>query len=225
MGIFDGSSKKIKPQIRQGLINKCCELLLEGYEAMVKAQEYELSWDEEKLTANLISHMQKSEIITRFQIDITAESRDYDEEITIGTKSAKKAGKLDIRISIWGGGWFSSKKKMIYVIEAKNLSQSDWKKKTGAHVNARYQKKRYINKGIDHFISGHYKNGCLSGYVVQGDSNQIVKDINTILKNSNPSRADEVLVTNGDIDQCYFSTHDRQNKMELELKHFMLKLN
>lgn len=189
---------------------------------MIAANEYSVSWIEEQLTANLVRHMTKLEITNAYKMDITVEPRQYNEEIEKGKQDPKTAPRLDIRMCMWYEGAWSINEKFVYTIEAKNISENDWVKETGANVRAIDSQKRYISTGIDHFISGHYKNGCLAGYVVNGDASQVAIKINELLTGNNPSRQSEVLtqINDSPYPNCYLSEHAN----DLQLIHFMLKL-
>ena len=87
--------------------------------------------------------------------------------------------------------------------------------------------KRYIETGIEHFLSGHYPlPGCLVGYLVECDTGQIVSSINNIIV------ADGFSPRVGTIEQeatpiypeLYFSTNQSSTGQEIHLRHFMLKL-
>lgn len=212
----------IKIEFKRALTSRCVEVLIKGYQSMIAASQYSLSWEEEQFSALLISHMENLNEVNQYRMDIIPEPRLYDQGIIEGKKKPKKAPKVDIRICMWSYNTWSSQVKFVYVIEAKNLPEQDWKKESDSKVIAKSQKKRYIETGIDHFISGHYPEGCLVGYVVQGKPEKVVLDINKILKQSSPSREDEILKKKEAIysyTNCYRSTHSN-----VTLQHFLLKL-
>lgn len=217
-----GLSSHIKIEFKRALVGRCVEVLVKGYQSMIAASQYNLSWEEEQFSAHLISHMENLEEANQYRMDIIPEPRLYDQEVIEGKKAPKKSSKADIRICMWSNNTWSTPVKFVYIIEAKNLSEQDWKKESGSKVIAKAQKKRYIETGIDHFISGHYPEGCLAGYVVQGDSDKIVSGINEILKQVSPSRESEILKDKEAIysyTNCYRSMHSNGI-----LQHFFLKL-
>ncbi|TRX59216.1 hypothetical protein FNH22_11885 [Fulvivirga sp. M361] len=217
-----GLSSHIKIEFKRALTDRCVEVLVKGYQSMISANQYSLSWEEEQFSAHLISHMEHLNEVNQYRMDIIPEPRLYDEEVVEGKKSPKKSPKADIRICMWSNNTWSTPVKFVYIIEAKNLSERDWKKESDSKVIAKAQKKRYIETGIDHFISGHYPEGCLAGYVVQGDPDKIVLDINEILRQKSPSRESEILGDKESVysyPNCYRSKHSNG-----ALRHFLLKL-
>jgi hypothetical protein len=155
-------------------------------------------------------------------MDIIPEPRLYDQEVIEGKKTAKKSPKADIRICMWSNNTWSTPVKFVYIVEAKILSEKDWTKESGSRVIAKAQKKRYIETGIDHFKSGHYPEGCMAGYVVQGDPDNIVSEINEILVSNRPSRNTEILKDKKimfSYPHCFKSDHTN-----CQLQHFILKM-
>jgi len=171
-------SPQIKKIITQSLINKCHHILIEGYKLVNVAKIPLLNeMDEDNITANLIEYMNKVKETRSSAITITPQYPIYNSSILSGLQKAKTAPVIDIRMSRW-----SRTNNFNYFIEAKNLSEKDWIKSSGANVNSNYYKRRYINSGVDHFVNLHYPFGCLIGYIVNGRLAIIVKDINNILK-------------------------------------------
>lgn len=217
-----GLSSHIKIEFKRALTDRCAQVLVKGYQSMIDANQYNLSWEEEQFSAHLISHMENLTEANQYRMDIIPEPRLYGQEVIEGKRAPKKSPKADIRICIWSNNTWSAPVKFVYIIEAKNLSEQDWKKQSGSKVIAKAQKKRYIETGIDHFISGHYPEGCLVGYVVQGDSDKIVLGINDILKHASPSRGSEILKDK----EVIYTYANRYRSMHSNgiLQHFLLKL-
>ena len=173
-----------KQTAREGFKRKCLFVLIEGYRSMKKKGKYSTSWEEEDLTAQLIYFMKINPKIFQWKLDIVPEYRLYSDDTFFKNGNAKKAPRIDIRFSKW-----HSKQQFEYFIEAKNLCDSNWLKEDGTKVNSSYQLNRFINKGIMHFISGHYpNNGCLCGYVLQGEPNKIIEKLNNLLINKSLNR-------------------------------------
>jgi len=87
--------------------------------------------------------------------------------------------------------------------------------------------KRYIETGIEHFLSGHYPlPGCLVGYLVECDTGQIVSSINNIIVvNGFSPRVGNIEQEATPIyPELYFSTNQSSTGQEIHLRHFMLKL-
>ena len=141
----------------------------------------------------------------------------YSDEILSGAISPRKSPRVDIRLACWTrAGQFS------YLVEAKNLSEKDWKKTNGAAVSAGYHNKRYIETGIDHIVSAKYHPCCLAGYIVNGKSESIASAINQMLIDL--SRETEILRQNGQSESgsnFYYSFHSTDDPPFM-IEHFFL---
>ena len=203
------------------------ELLISGYYSMVKEKNYSLEMEEEELSAELIKHMENLTLRKDNLISVIPESRYYNEDIYNHLKKPKEAPKPDILLLAWLQSWQVGVE-IKYYIEAKNLSESNWNKNHSTNpVNAKKQKERYIETGINNFVTERYPYGCLAGYVVQGSPNKIINDINDILSNSIPYRKSEILKDKFEIKDyphCYLSYHLTRSNNNLCLRHFLLKI-
>lgn len=208
-------SKFLKPNILLLFKNKfetnCFKLLNHAYYSVLDEKLSEL--DENDITLELVKKMRENPISSQYKIDIT---REYylDDMIKVDQK-ADESSRIDIRFMNW-----SSKEKIQYFMEAKNLSESDWKKSTGAKVYFSKQATRYIKTGIDSFIQGKYSNGCLLGYIVNGTTEGVVTKLN--FKLSGLFRSDEQLTRDNQNELLYFSQH---NTNALRLMHVLIKLS
>ena len=157
-----------------GFERKCIYVFVDAYYSLIQENTFTSSWKENKITKELVRHFKKSNYFTKWGLDIIREYYldDYYEDT-----DPDKTPRIDIKITN-----NQTKKKFDYFIEAKNLCETDWNKSDGATVKSSYQLNRYVNKGIKHFISGYYpSNGCLCGYILHGDTKNIIQKINEIL--------------------------------------------
>lgn len=207
--------------IKQGFENKCMYLVIEGYKQMMKDKNHEKSWEEERITAELIKCMKSTSTIKDWQIHIVPEPRIYSTEVFNGTISPKEAPRIDMQFLTW-----SSSDELKYQVEAKNLAEKDWNKSNGAAVNASYLTNRYIDTGIGNFINDRYLNGCLVGYVLHGEVPKVVDRINTCMRDTK-KRPSEVISLNTPINDykfCYVSNHTKANGSDaFRTVHIMLK--
>jgi hypothetical protein len=180
-------SPSIKFSFQKSFIRKCHQILCEGY---IEAQKknYSPDWDEDNFSALLVEHMRMLDFTKSQAISINPQSPIYSKAILEGTTKAKRASVIDMKFSTW-----SKKVEFIYFMEAKNLSEEDWKKRDGKKIVAKHYQNRYITTGVDNFLKGKYSNGCLVGYVVQGGAEKIIEKINNIMLCSKPSREREIL--------------------------------
>ena len=131
-------------------------------------------------------------------------------------KSAKTAPRIDFRLCGW-----SNNSKLTYFVEAKNLIEIDsYKSNRKSKIPANKLHIRYIETGIDNYLSGQYpSNGCLVGYILQGKAENIVSMLNTCL--CNLSRKPEILQLKSleqiNFKPYYISSHNNVSS----IKHLM----
>lgn len=159
--------------------------------------------------------MKECEIAVKYNLTITKEEELEDDEIDNGLKSPKKANPIDIRFhNIW------MNQRLDYNIEAKNISISDWNKFKGSKVNSSQQQKEYITKGIDRFLTGHFKNknGCLLAYIVNGSAKEVISKINNKIESQ--KNKNEIIFFNN----LFLEQHKifESNHKERSLKHLFL---
>ncbi|MCU0438997.1 MAG: hypothetical protein MUC49_13950 [Raineya sp.] len=153
---------------------KCFKLIIEAYNQALIEKNIELDWNENDITAELHEHMRDSQSRKNWKI-----STNIEEKIIGSVPKQKWFGdklyRIDIRLSTFKKG-----SEYEYFFEAKNLKQSD--SKLG---------QRYIETGIDSFISEKYVNGSLLAYLLKGESDVAIQEINSFLIKS--SRYTEIL--------------------------------
>jgi hypothetical protein len=154
---------------------KYFQILIKSYRTCLSLKKYSKDWEEKTFSSHLVSLMKECEVAKKYEFTITKEEELEDYEIDNGLKSPNKANPIDIRFhNIW------MNKRLNYNVEAKNVSVSQWKKSKGSKVDASTQQKEYITKGIDRFLTGHFKNkkGCMLAYVVNGSNKEVISKIN-----------------------------------------------
>lgn len=199
----------------QTLEKHCFTLLGEGYSAIKSTAQISIDWEEEDISKALIQSIKTNKNRIKWKISIVPEYRIYKDN----NLAAKKAPRIDFRFSCW------TENEWEYFAEAKNLIEIDSQKKEkkGKKGNiitvcAKHLRERYIETGIDNYISGKYSvNGCLVGYILQGKIENIVCCLNQYLCNSN--RTSEILnpYSLENISSCYISAHDNSPS----IKHLM----
>jgi hypothetical protein len=197
----------------------CLELLHQGYEAMLSAKGYDVDWEEDTLTAHYISLMEKLPLCRERRIDIIPQFYIYSSEHTSGEIEAKFAPRIDFKFT----KWFKDVKTGFYA-EAKNVSEKDWKKKTGASVNSLYYYKRYIETGVSHLLSGHYPSNCVMiAYVLNGNKNAILSNLNNRISKDFTNYGIITKPTTSVHDEFYIS-ENQVNSQSVTLKHLFLQL-
>lgn len=148
----------------------CQKILVSAYKDVLADGNYDTEWKENKFTRHLIGFMKKQKEVKINKIWIKSEIVVYHNCIQEEGSDPDKYPVIDI----WLANWRSDTPNE-YFIEAKNLSEKDWEKKSGSKVKSYQQRGRYIDTGINNFISGKYPFGCLCGYIVQGNTQKIVE--------------------------------------------------
>lgn len=167
----------------QILEKRCLTLLSEGYYVTKSNGNVSIDWEEEDISKELLLSLNANRKRLEWQIDIIPEYRLYKKDGI----AAKSAARIDFRFSGWTVNQWE------YFAEAKNLIEVDsFKVGRKTKVSATKLHKRYIETGIDNYLSGKYpQNGCVIGYILQGKTENIVSMLNMCLCNLN--RKTEVL--------------------------------
>lgn len=195
---------------------RCMSLLSEAYTDAKSKYKITIDYEEENISAILFDYIDNCSQAEKWDIHISDEFRIYNDSILQGKKSAKSVPRTDLRFGMWSNG-----AKLTYFVEAKNLIETNCSKKgRKSKIFAQYLHKRYIATGIDNYLSGHYpSNGCLIGYILQGETENIIGCINQHLQNC--SREPEILIRQSfglpNFDSAYLSKH----KNNMTIKHLM----
>ncbi|MBF0577166.1 hypothetical protein [Dysgonomonas sp. GY617] len=196
----------------QILERRCLTLLSEGYCVTKSKGNISIDWEEEDISKELLLSLNTNRKRLEWQIDIIPEYRIYKNNGI----AAKCASRIDFRFSDW------TRNQWEYFAEAKNLIEVDsFKVGRETKVSAIKLHKRYIETGIDNYVSDKYpSNGCLIGYILQGKIDNIISCLNDCLCNAN--RVSEILRQQclgiDVVDSCYVSIHDNNHR----IKHLML---
>ncbi len=216
-------SGRLKSSIIQdfesSFVQNCLILWGEAF-AFIKANKtVTIDWEEENISALFFNYIDKSEHAIALNINIADEHRLYFNSILSGKKSAKSASRIDFRLTT---NCTEQLKRIEFFIEAKNLIENDcFKAGIKTKVSAHKLHQRYIKTGIDNFISGKYpSNGCLVGYVLQGNLEKIVLMVNLYIRELNRANENLLRITSNipALDYVFCSTHE-----SLRLKHYLLK--
>jgi hypothetical protein len=197
---------------------RCMSLLVESYFYVKLQYRIDIGCEEEYISAILFDYIDKCPQASQWNIDIVPEYRLYKNEVLKKKKSAKTAPRIDLRFCGW-----SYDRKLTYFIEAKNLIETNTaknKKERKSKISAKHLHKRYIETGINNYLSGHYpSNGCLSGYILQGKTENIIDCINQHLQNC--SREQEILIRQSFELPNFDSSYRSKHKNNITIKHLM----
>ncbi len=203
----EGLNKLITSELYRCFCMNCITLIGEACADLKKEDKISIDCEEENITANIKSHIEKNPNAMRQMIFVADEVRLYTTDILDGKKKSKNAPRIDLVLQ----GTWDNIQRVNYYVEAKILILCNCRK-TGQKslIRAIDKQKRYIKTGIDNFCNGTYPiNGSILGYVLEGEYAEIVSKINMLLKKAN--RETELLVNKPcgivGIDACYFSKH------------------
>jgi hypothetical protein len=216
IGILDTD---IIASFQEAFEHNCLSLFGDAYLHISKTMNITIDWEEENISANFLNYIDHSERAIGLNINISDEHRLYNASILSGSIKAKSASRIDFKLTT---NWTQNLKRLDYFIEAKNLIEFDCPKRgRKTKLIAKENHKRYIETGINNFITKTYpQNGCLTGYVLQGDIGRIVKKINVYLNYLKRDSEQLVNIKSNipSLPYFYISSH----ASGLILKHFFL---
>ncbi|MCF6307796.1 MAG: hypothetical protein L3J09_07555 [Flavobacteriaceae bacterium] len=163
-------NKDIVLIFRKGFEDNCYQLLIDAYNKIISDKINVSILDEDDISALLNNNIELNPKSIEWKIDSKTEYYIFKDNLVIKKGFAKKQSRIDFVFSV-----FTLESKFKYFIEAKKLKEK----------NDSGLKRRYINTGIDNFVTKKYENGSLVGYLVEGDLNNTVQGINELLKKDN----------------------------------------
>lgn len=215
---------RVNEKYRQGtkanFVTLCLDALQRGYDRMVSDAQYDVDWEEDNLTVHLIEKIEQTGFLKSKRIEVNPQRPIYTDANIYGGKSPKKAPVVDFKLSKW-----YSVELMHYYAESKNLSESNWQKSDGSKVNASKYRARYIDTGIENFLSERYPEGCLVGYIVQGNGQNVISGINKLIQSRNLLPRIGLIQKDGDVpfSICHCSSHNIDGR-QFAIRHVFLQL-
>lgn len=189
-----GLSKEIVFAFRKGFEDKCYQLLIEAFNSSVTEKIIQRDWDENDITSELHRHINTNPLRLEWEISTNVEHHLPKATIVKKKGFASKLPRIDLRLNR-----ISSNLEYTYYFEAKNLKEK----------NDSGLKRRYIDTGIDNFVTKKYENGSLVGYLLEGDLKKTVQGINKLLKKDN--RNSEYLIKKQMPQHNYYYESQHQN--------------
>ncbi len=197
----------------------CLEALQRGYDRMVSDRQYDVNWKEDKLTAHLVDKIGQTGFLRSNQISVNHQPPIYSEGVIYGEDDPLESPKVDFKFTKW-----YRKNEIDFYAEAKNLSHDDWEKTDGSKVSASKYRGRYIDTGIENLVSGRYPEGCLVGYIVQGNETQVISAINRLIQTRNLLPRIGLIQKDEAVSFaiCYFSSHTLDNRQFI-IRHLFMQ--
>jgi hypothetical protein len=170
-----GLNNNIRIAFKTSFDNRCMELITASYYTAIIEKSISIDWNENDITAQLHEYIDCNPLRIKWAISTNVEHHLPKESIKKEKGFSAKFPRIDLRFTT-----FKSKNEYRYFLEAKNLKQTDSS-----------LKRRYIETGINNYISKKYENGCLAGYLLEGSLDLTINGINSLL--TKDKRSDETL--------------------------------
>ncbi len=155
----------VSNKFRNAFEQRCYQLIIEAYNTFLSERVIQLDWNENDISSELHRHIKANPLRLKWKVSTNVEAN-IPKDIHKVKGFADKFPRIDFRLTS-----FISTYEYECFFEAKNLRQND-----------SALKRRYINTGINNFVSGKYENGSLIGYLIEGKIDDTVKGINFLLR-------------------------------------------
>lgn len=177
-------------KFRNAFEQKCYRLIIEAYQTSLTEQLIQLDWNENDISSELHRHLKENPLRLKWKVSTNVEAH-IPKDIPKVKGFSDKFPRIDFRLTS-----FKSIFEFEYFFEAKNIKQND-----------SALKRRYINTGIDSFVSKKYENGSLIGYLLEGKTNETIKGINSLLVKDKRNTETLIFKSNKLIKTYYESNH------------------
>ena len=172
MGLFSYIGEAFKRSFEE----RCITLLVAAYNSSISNNDYKLIWEENDFSSMLEKYIEKNPQRIKWKISCTTEKHLHIDIVQNDKGYANKESRIDMRLSA-----FSTWKEYFFYAEAKRLKEKD-----SSLSN------RYIETGIDHYLTEKYPHGILLGYLVEGGVDTTIQKINARL--AKKKRESEMLI-------------------------------
>ena len=169
---------------------RCFQLIIEAYQTSLTEQVIQLDWNENDISSELHRHIKENPLRLKWKVSTNVEA-EIPKDIPKIKGFSDTFPRIDFRLTS-----FISTYEYEYFFEAKNLKQND----SGL-------KRRYIDTGINNFISQKYEKGSLVGYLLEGNTNKTIKGINSLLEKDKRNTETLIFKLNKLIKTYYESNH------------------
>lgn len=144
---------------------RCMQLAITSYYSAISTKSITPFLEEEDITAVLSKFIDDNPLRLDWGIVNNTEDRLRNDKIKVAKGFAKKSARIDLRFAT-----INASMEYKYYMEAKNLREDD-----------SALKRRYIETGIDNYVSTKYNDGFLVGYLLKGNETSNVTGINKLL--------------------------------------------
>lgn len=183
-------NRTVYEKFRIAFEKKCFELVIGAYRTSLTDKSIKLDWNENDISSELHKHIKDNPLRLKWKVSTNVEA-DIPKDIPKVKGFADKFPRIDFRLTS-----FISTYEYEYFFEAKNLKQND-----------SALKRRYIDTGIDSFVSQKYTSGSLIGYLLEGKADDTIKGINALLKKDKRNTEILSLKSTSSLKTYYESNH------------------
>lgn len=155
----------VNEKFRNAFEQKCCKLIVDAYQMSLTDKVIKLDWNENDISSELHRHLKQNPLRLKWKVSTNDEAH-IPKDIPKIKGFSDKFPRIDFRLTS-----IISIYEFEYFFEAKNLKQND-----------SALKRRYIETGINSFVSKKYENGSLIGYLLEGKENETINGINSLLE-------------------------------------------
>ncbi|MDR2556061.1 MAG: hypothetical protein LBC64_11640 [Fibromonadaceae bacterium] len=195
-----GNFKHIS-EFKDSVENKCIHLLVEAYNQSITDKLIQLNWEENDITKQLSEYIENNPLRKGNPFIMINVEHNLSKITAKKTKGfAAKSLRIDLCFAT-----FKSEEEYKVFFEAKNLREKD-----------SALKRRYIDTGIDNFVTEKYPQGFLVGYLLEGAVSPTIDGINNLLKKDNREKECLYPKNHKTVKYYYESNHS-----ELCLKHLI----
>jgi hypothetical protein len=180
----------IYEKFRNAFEQKSCQLIIEAYQTSLSERVIQLDWNENDISSELHRHIKENLLRLKWKVSTNVEAH-IPKEVPKIKGFSDKFPRIDFRLTS-----FISTYEYEYFFEAKNLKQND-----------SALKRRYINTGINNFVSRKYENGSLIGYLLEGKTSETIISINSLLVKDQRSAETLTFKSNKLLKTYYESNH------------------
>lgn len=155
---------EIQQKAKSAFEQKCFTLIIEAYKTSLSKKTIQLNWNENDISSEIHEYLKANDLRKMWRVSTNVEA--HIPKLTKKTKGfSSEFPRIDFRLTT-----FSKGEEYEYFFEAKNLKQND-----------SALKRRYIDTGINNFVSKKYENGSLVAYILEGNSDSIIEGVNSLL--------------------------------------------
>lgn len=181
---------KLSTVYKRTFEERCFQLMIDAYQTSLTEQVIQLDWNENDISSELHRHIKENPLRLKWKVSTNVEA-DIPKDIPKIKGFSDTFPRIDFRLTS-----FKSTYEYEYFFEAKNLKQND-----------SALKRRYIDTGINNFISKKYENGSLIGYLLEGKTNETIIGINSLLEKDKRNTETLIFKSNKLIKTYYESNH------------------